>query len=40
MINFKILEYMDQFHENKVPKHIYVRRDNVPISINIKELHL
>lgn len=40
MIKFEILEYMDQFHENKVPKLIYVRRDNVPIPINIKELHL
>lgn len=39
MIKFEVLEYMDQFHKNKVPKLIYVRRDNVPISIN-KELHL
>ena len=40
MITFEISEYMDQFHENKVQKLIYVRRDDVPISMNIKELHL
>ena len=40
MLKFEILEYMDQFHENKVPKLIFVRRDNMPSSINIKELLL
>ena len=40
MLKFEILEYIDQFHESNVPKLIFVRTDNMPSSINIKELLL